>query len=536
MLDFVDDELLRAPMTFDQVIDTVLSERRLRADTPTDRMLQQQRGSLVAAALRALRIAFRGELQRIGRTAAAPAAATATATQGKPPAATAPPRELSLIGEDDVAVDIEIARCIAAIRLAAESELRELQTYTSALVGDANMSRDTNPTRPEVMVRALWDAINTLPLPRGAMAALMRDAAQPLAEALRSSYSAASARLDAQGVAPAAYRTIVTPGTTVWGYDASRHQPPEHLNALRDSLPPAMPAAAEAAAAPVGPGRGAATASAATRLRSAAAGGMGPTALPLADPQSIELLSRLFDAIQRLRGLPADVAVLLQRLQPSALRVALNDPELLDSYDHAVWRFMDLTSYQLSVCAPSARGRMLEMLRSVVERVASAESRGGSRFDWAIEWLGAHHRHALARSLVAAEGEIDRLQRAVRDEAQASTTALPLDLATLDTVPADLLDSADATSAARDAAVDASALPGQPGDYFRVYLKSEWRVLQLLWQDSRQGLWLMLEPTTERHWALREQAIDRLAHEGLAQPLRVRSLVRRAAAEVLSAL
>ncbi len=535
--DFVDDELLRAPMTFDQVVDTVLTERRLRAETPTDRTLQQQRGSLVTAALRSLRLSCMAELQRIGGAAAADAQA-APAVCASPPAQPAQPRELSLIGEDDITVDIEIARCIAAIRLCAEAELRELQTYTSALVDDPNMSRDTNPLRPEVVVRALRDAVATLPLPRGAVATLLRDAAQPLALAMRRSYAAASARLDGQGVTPAAYRTIVTPGTTVWGHDVSRHQPPERLNALRDSLPPAV-STAEAPARPPPAARPARAPSAAAAPGAPTAGEPAkppsPAAPPLADPQSIELLSRLFDAIQNLRGLPADVVALLQRLQPSALRVALNDPELLDSYDHAVWRFMDLMSFQLSVCSPSGRIRLLGMLRNLVDRVAGAEGRGGSRFDWAIEWLGAHHRHALARSLVAAEGEIDRLQRAMRDEAHASTAALPLDMASLDTVPAELLDSVGTSSAQRGTAAAAS-LPRQPGDYFRVYLQGDWRLLQLLWQDNRQGLWLMLEPAAERHWALHDQAIDRLHHEGLAHPLRVRSLVRRAAAAVLRGL
>ena len=45
--------------------------------------------------------------------------------------------------------------------------------YTSALVNDANVSRDTNPFRPERMVRALWEGVQQLPMARPLMAAFL---------------------------------------------------------------------------------------------------------------------------------------------------------------------------------------------------------------------------------------------------------------------------------------------------------------------------------------------------------------------------
>ena len=47
-----------------------------------------------------------------------------------------------------------------------EEALRELRTYTSALVGDVNTARDTNPLRPEVWVRAVLAAARSLPIAR----------------------------------------------------------------------------------------------------------------------------------------------------------------------------------------------------------------------------------------------------------------------------------------------------------------------------------------------------------------------------------
>src|SRR5688572_6242401 len=97
--DFVDDEMLRAPLLFDQVVDAVLEMWRkamghgLRHGIDAPRVLQNHRADLVAEAVRALRqqiAAHRGSLP-------APAAA------GGAPAAPAAPLklELSLIDEDE---------------------------------------------------------------------------------------------------------------------------------------------------------------------------------------------------------------------------------------------------------------------------------------------------------------------------------------------------------------------------------------------------------------------------------------------------
>ena len=117
-------------------------------------------------------------------------------------------------------------------------------------------------------------------------------------------------------------------------------------------------------------------------------------------------------------------------------------------------------------------------------------------------------------------------------ELNASTTSpVPLDIASLDTVPADML--AEPESPIFHASAE---MPGTSGDHWRIYLQGDWRWVQLLWRDDDNEVWLMREPAADRHWALKAQGIDRLRHEGLAHALRKRSLVRRAAAQVLCAL
>lgn len=511
--DYIDDELLRAPLTLNPVIDAVQVRWRLhrpglgREDNQADRILQYHRDDVVARALRALRQSALADLMRIGDRA------------GTTPAAPGPARrELSLIGEDDVAVDIEIARCVEAVKQHAETELRELLTYTSALANDLNVSRDTNPFRPELYVRALWDGVSALPVSRLAQAAFLREAAQPLAQALRTGYAAAAARLEDQGVVPAVYRTIVPPTGTGWGNRLPRYQPPHHLGALRENMP-ATPDSARTASA------------------MAAAAGATPFAWSTpqpavnADPRLIELLSRIFDTMQNDNGLSPDVVALLQRLQPTVTRVALHDPLLLDDYDHGAWRFMDQLAYQMALCAPAERLRLLSLCRNLVDHLASGEAHDRSRFGWAIDRLVAAHQHALQQAISAAAPVIARMQHKARRGDASTTSPIPLDIGSLDTVPADVLPEVE--SPVFNASAD---MPGTSGDHWRIYLQGDWRWVQLLWRDDDNEVWLMREPAADRHWALKVHGIERLRHEGLAHPLRMRSLVRRAAAKVLCTL
>lgn len=496
--DFIDDELLRAPMSFDRVIDAVLDRWRLRLpssdrhDAQADRVLQQCRGDVVNTATRTLR-----------RGTEAPAPATTTS-----PRATGLPRELSLIGDEDVAVDIEIARCVEAIRIRAESELRELTTYTSGLVGDHNVARDTNPFGPEPYTRALWEGARALPLSRQAHAAFMREAAHPLAEALRLAYAGAIARLQEQGVEPAAHRTIIY-SSSAWGARLPRYRPPADLSALQlappataTGVPPRLPAQAPGAAEP-----------------------RGERAAP-------DLLTQLFEAVMQDPAMPPELPPLLLRLHPLAARLAVQDRSLLVLHEHPLWRFIDRAVHQVAVAAPAERPRMLGLARNLIDHLCAEEPTDPARFAWASERLMASQRHALDQALAAAAPQIERLQRITRAEAGPSTSTMPLDAGSLDTVPAELLDAG--APPPTDAA-SGHLHHAEPGSHWRLYLQGDWRTLQLLWGDETDGLWLLREPAADRPWALRASALDQLAREHLVQPLHMRSLVRRAASRMLGA-
>lgn len=264
-------------------------------------------------------------------------------------------------------------------------------------------------------------------------------------------------------------------------------------------------------------------------LRDAVAPGL-PTATDL---QLIDLLNRLFNTIQQHVDLAPDTTALLQRLQPTALRLALRDPSVLDSYEHPLWRFMDHLVHDIQTSSAGQRPRLLGLGRNLVNHLANNDISEQQGFGWALQRLQAARRHALAQTTAAAAPAITKLQRRVRADAPATTSTMPLDIASLDTVPAALMTE---PAAARPASSVLAADGLRAGTLIRAYLQGEWRTLLALWQDDGHELALLQEPAADRLWALRQAALARLLAEGLAQPLRVRSLVRRAADRMLRGL
>jgi hypothetical protein len=205
---FVDDELMRAPLLFEQVIEETLGAMRRDAATMNARQrtqladVQRAMGShrplLVREFVRALTDHVQQEL------------AGGDSTRNPLPTG---PGALSLVDESQVEVDVELSRVIEAIRSVAEHELRELMTFVSALVGDMDVARDYNPFRPEVLGRSLWEAARAMPIGQVSQLAFVHHACMPMAQLLRKSYAGASSRLEGMGVEPAVYRTIIVFGS-----------------------------------------------------------------------------------------------------------------------------------------------------------------------------------------------------------------------------------------------------------------------------------------------------------------------------------
>lgn len=550
---FVDDELLRVPLLAEQVFEAAFEALRKGTGTaaPQERFAgaellrsaEAHRPAMVTRFVASVSEQLRAELG-IDLERAAPA-----------PAVTAPQRPtLSLLDETEVAADVEISHAIEGIKSLAEHELRELATFTAALAGDMDMGRDHNPFRAETYARAMWEAAQTLRVPRIQQVRMMRAASRPLAQLLRQTYAGACARLEAAGVEPAAHRTVIlAPGArTTRPSDSWLGQGP-NLVQMRDTMPaplhdPSFSASAETPLDKVLNDadrmlRGLpsdAPQTERTRLISSQRSRIVRHADKVVDQQLIELLSRLFDAIFADRRLARDVQFTLTRVQAAVIRLALRDPGVLDDYAHPVWRFMDHLAHQASLqpqdSTPRAEG--LRLAEGLIDTLATDNEPAAIRYAWARERLVALDRSRLERRQARVAPDIAVLQ-ALEDRLAGRTEPLPtgtgpLEESQLETVPAELMD--DLAVPPSDASSTSQWLDSlRPGDWVRLFRDGHWLRAQLLWQGRRRDVWLFGEGSGDATCALRQAALARLYKEGLASTVKPRSLVRSAAVELMRA-
>jgi hypothetical protein len=141
--------------------------------------------------------------------------------------------------ESRVEVDIEISRAMQLIDSTAEWELRELQAFTSTLVGQNHVTAESNPFRPLVYATALWDGASAIVASQIQRAIVLRTSAGVAAGLLKNAAAAASTRLESQGVEPGLYRTVVLPSGSSFGRPAA--EPPRQgaLSGLLARMPDA---------------------------------------------------------------------------------------------------------------------------------------------------------------------------------------------------------------------------------------------------------------------------------------------------------
>ena len=546
---FVDDELLRAPLLIEQAVDAVFEQMRkgMQVLPPADRALagdivqalMNRRQRVVDAFIRSLRT----QLQ-MQSAPAAPARA----------AAVAPTTSLSLVDEAEVVVDVEMSHAIEGIKSVAEFELRELQTYLSALVGDMDVASDHNPLRPETHARALWAAAEAMSASRGMQVAFMRQAGMPLAQVLRKSYAAAVSRLESMGVTPAAYRTLILPAGARRDRSHETGYTPE-LSRIREVMPVPVPAQAQGQQRqafdkvlrqteeqfrhlPRDTGR-----AEFDRLRDSQRTRLVESAGNPVDQQLIELLSRLFDAMLADRRLAPDMQLLLSRLQAPALRVLLHDAATLDDYSHPLWLFLDRLAFQpetLPAPGDAERSRLQRHAQAIVEHLIGEPRHDAALYRWALGRLEAFERNRLEQRRAAATGEIAALQqledRLLSTISPPSTYAGALDAAQLDTVPAALYEAALPAVLPSEGESTLWLADRQAGDWLRVVLQGHWVHAQLLWPGERGEVWLLADGASQRTWAVRHGALRALHAAHLLEALNPRSLLRDAARQVLKRL
>lgn len=577
LLQYVDDELLRAPLLFDQLVEGTVDHARkgLAEMTPLQR-------SAVADLMQALqthklRLADYF-MESLREQVSADVARHAPRSHAK----TAKPQSLALVDEEEVAMDVQLSHAIEAIKSVAEYELRELQTYTSALVGDMDVTQDHNPFRAETWARALWAASQALPLSRGHQVNFMRHASTPLAQLLRRSYAASTSRLESMGVEPAAYRTLILPAGSRRGRPGDVTYSPD-LQTMRETMPAPLDEAAEltfhgqvttARPAPVPAGRAPLPASpgytpprasapplqvampSMTTVLPPRAVAPTSTAVPSAPPrreqwreiarhaphradrQAIELVSRLFDAMLSDNRVPQDVNMLISRLHGPAMRLALRDTSLLDKGEHPLWHFINRLAFAAEMSPDPGdpeRLQLLKLAQGTIDQLASESEQNTGLYRWALERLDVYLNKRLTRRVAALASQVGALQKLedklVVTHAIPSTMHGTLDVQQLDTVPADLLEGEPAPSNSPNQAKDwLSKLT--TGSWVRMFLQGRWVQVQLLWPGEHNEIWLFGDGASDATWAVRRRALLTMHGKGLAKSLKQRSVVGAAALKV----
>ena len=451
LLRFIDDELARTPALVERVLNGTLQLLRDGKDGPLGASERTHQFALIDALqthgtafqrrfVEALQDGVRDALQEQQDSASL---GSAGAGGG-----------LELMDESRVEIDIEISRAIQLIDTTAEWELRELQTFTSTLVGQTHVSAESNPLRPQVYASALWQAacvVSATPVHR---TMLLRVASGVIAGLLKNAWAAACTRLESQGVEPGIYRSIViapgsapgrgpalpdvntanamgsllasmpggsagmqisvgnaaiamgaTPTRTVGGSASAEFE--QALARLDEMLRHAPQAVANEAA------------EATARRLSAQRAALVASAGTPQERQIIELVSRVFDALASDTQVAAPFASVLARLRASALRVALRDPDLTATPRHAVWQLIDRIGEVGHVAPPSGDPHgapLLALCGALADQLASAAAPDATLYRRALTQLDTLLTNQLQSRLEAAQPAVQTLHLAERRE------------------------------------------------------------------------------------------------------------------------
>jgi len=381
----------------------------------------------------------------------------------QPPAAEARVDSLSLelMDESRVEVDIEISRAMQLIDSTAEWELRELQAFTSTLVGQNHVTAESNPFRPLVYATALWDAACDVVASQIQRAILLRTSAGVAAGLLKNAAAAATTRLESQGVEPGLYRTVVLPSGSTFGRPAAEPARPGALSGLLSRMPEATTGDADAGA---GAGEGAgergtpSAGGASPERRSDGATPRSPaleqallqldellrhpaletsrsgratpseriaqhrsavieSATEPVDRQVIELVTRLFESLLADSLLPGAFRPVISRMQVAALRLCLAEHAVLDSFEHPVWRLLDRigeTSQGYSRSEDPRLSSFLAFAAAVAEEMAGGAAPDTALFRRGLNRIDIFLSEQLQAQLRAAHVDIDALRLAER--------------------------------------------------------------------------------------------------------------------------
>jgi hypothetical protein len=387
------DEIVRAPLTH-------AGQRALRAEVAA--ALSRHHAEFAAAFGDALRQSFT-EFTR-------------------PPAAKAPGQWLDLgafeiLDDSRIQEEIEVAQVVQILGEDCTVELRRLIKFEAALRRGEGVRVAASPIGPPGLARALWAGGEGLGLGLPVRADLVRCAARWWAPRLSEVYAAVrqagfadAAQLEAAGHASegADEDATVSPPT---GFDVTRPGALFELMDLDEQRP--VFAASAAVAFPTIPdtrpmpldGDDARIPDLIHGHREELAALQDATSARLA----VALIGHLFDQIVADAALSAEAREWIARLQPGVVRLATQDPTLLQSHRHPVWTLVNRIAMHMSVDKGAPAPEFMQWLTDTVAQVAVEPST--ATFEAAVDRLAKWQRQQAQRRLPAVEGALDLLRR-----------------------------------------------------------------------------------------------------------------------------
>lgn len=303
-----------------------------------------------------------------------------------PPDRLEAPAALSLIAEEQIDEDIEVARIVQLIESEAEAEMRQLARLCSSLLGTGTIAAESLPLPPGLCARALRRSLDDFGLARPARLLMLRHTGTALGRQLRQVYASQCELLTQWGVRPAQFRIQPVPaGGGAGGRRAASLPAATAAVQAGPRAQPSQPGGAVASLARLvqwaqqridaAPPAGVAAAPALRLLADPLPAGSRPQGL--GPGVAIRVMEQLFEQLLRQSAMSPGARELVQRLQAPARHIAEREADLWSSPDHPWWQLLDRIIALGAVheeADPSAPGSVSTSLGLVVDRLVQARS------------------------------------------------------------------------------------------------------------------------------------------------------------------
>ncbi len=328
-----------------------------------------------------------------------------------------------IMDDSRIQEEIEVAAVVQVLNEDCAVELRRLIKFEAALRRHEGVRVAASPFGPPSLARALWAGSESVGLGVPARAELVRCAARWLAPRLSETYAASrqagfadAAQLEAE-VAERADRAaegsgdepFVSPPT---GFDVTRPGALFELMELDEQRPIFAASTAAVPFAPIADTQPLPLDGDDPRIPDLIHSHREELAA-LQDASSsrlvMALIGHLFEQIVADPALSDDARAWIARLQPGVVRLAAQDPMLLQSHRHPAWTLVNRIATSMSVDKGAPGSEFMQWLTDTVAQVAVDPSTPS--FEAAVERLAQLQRKQAQRRLTSVEGALELLQR-----------------------------------------------------------------------------------------------------------------------------